>query len=115
MDIFSELLDAELERRVKALQQPYAFAVWLPGRGWLKHEQTGRVFEDKSIEVVQTAARFYPDSIIMPIDLRDSSGDKSALELLEGQFLAQEQKNTRTVTPLEPRGIRQWLTKALAH
>lgn len=94
MDTLSQLIVAEMARQRAAQQSNIPYGVWIrPSAtsqgGWLKSEQ-GRVFADLHIEVAQTAARLWGDgATVLPLDLPDADG-KSALQMLEAQFLAQQ-------------------------
>lgn len=89
MDTLSQLIAAELARRLEAQQTRVPYGVWIAGAGWLKNDQ-GRVFADLQRAVAESAATLWgPGATVMPIDLPDVSG-VSALQVLEAKFLAQQ-------------------------
>lgn len=92
-DALDRLISEEIKRNIdlELRLTPIAYAVWIPGKGWLRHK-TNVMFLDARRPVAETAAKLYGNgAIVYPSDApANEAATQGELGELEALFLEQE-------------------------
>jgi len=103
LDILSQLIEAEIQRRVNSLLPATPFGVWLNGVGWLRSSDGLHVVSDRRRELMESVANLCGHGArVLPID---DALTEQELRDLERQILGRQQaERARTM----PERIRKW-------
>lgn len=116
MDILSQLLEAEIERRVLAAAPPTTWGVWIPGQGWLFRPggiAPGDAFATESKALAVTAWELLGQSgYVLQID-------QSMVELQDKFLEAEKEQQKIDAEAIQKRKLlnrlKRWLISLKSH